>query len=109
MKKKIEGLGSKAVSRFFEEEPQEQTPQPEATPRKSAAGRPQTIKREIEKSSQEGLPENWTRYTVIIREDLLERLKDYAWTDRRTLKEIINEMVEGYLSDKEIMERDGKQ
>ncbi len=104
MKKKIEGLGSKAVSRFFEEEPQEQA-QPEVTARKSPAGRPQKIKREIEKSSQEGLPENWTRATFIVREDLLERLKDYAWTDRRSLKEIVNEMLEQYLADKEIIER----
>ncbi|MBM7650537.1 hypothetical protein JOC78_003534 [Bacillus ectoiniformans] len=81
---------------------------PQQAIRKSAAGRPRKIKREIEKSSQEGLPVNWTRYTVILREDLLEKLKDYAWTDRRTMKDIMNEMVEGYLADKEIMERDDK-
>lgn len=104
MKKKIEGLGSKAVSRFFEEEPQEQA-QPEVVARKSPAGRPQKIKREIERSSQEGLPHNWTRYTVIVREDLLERLKDYSWTDRRSIKDIVNEMLEDYLADKEVIER----
>lgn len=76
--------------------------------RKNAAGRPATIKREIDKSSQEGLPENWTRATFIVREDLLGKLKDYAYTDRRTLKEIINEMIADYLKDKYIIERGNK-
>lgn len=78
------------------------------TMRKSAAGRPRTLNREIDKTSQEGLQENWTRYTVILREDLLEKLKDYAWTDRRSIKEVVNEMVEEYLSDKKILERKKK-
>lgn len=107
MKKKIEGLGSKAVSRFFEEEPQEQA-QPEVTARKSPAGRPQKIKREIEKSSQEGLPVNWTRATFIVREDLLEKLKDLAYTERRSIKEVINEAIEQFIDGKEIIERGDK-
>ena len=82
-----------------EEQPLEQIITP------SRLGRPQTIKREYEKSSQEGLPENWTRATFILREDLLKKLKDYAYTDRRTLKEIVSEMVESYLKDKETIER----
>lgn len=77
--------------------------------RKNAAGRPQTLKRDYEKSSQEGLPENWTRATFIVREDLLEKMKDLAYTDRRTLKEIINEMMEQYLEGKEIIERGNKE
>ena len=62
-------------------------------------------RRVIEKTSQENLPENWTRATFIIREDRLEKLKNYAYTDRRTLKEIVNEMLDEYLADKEIIER----
>lgn len=68
-------------------------------------GRPRTNFRQLEKTSQENLPENWTRATFIIREDRLKRLKDYAYTDRRTLKEIVNEMLDQYLADKEIIER----
>lgn len=68
-------------------------------------GRPKTIKRKYEKSSQEGLPEEWTRATFIIREDLLEKLKDYAWTERKTLKDTVNLILEEYLEDKEIIER----
>lgn len=82
--------------------------QEELNIRKSNAGRPATIKREITKSSQEGLQENWTRATFIVREDLLDKLKDYAYTDRRTLKEVINEMIEDYLKDKDIIERSNK-
>lgn len=70
---------------------------------KDIAGKP--ARRVIEKTSQENLPENWTRATFIIREDRLEKLKDYAYTDRRTLKEIVNEMLDEYLADKEIIER----
>jgi len=67
---------------------------------KKKIGRPSTIKREIEKSSQEGLQENWTRATFIVREDLLNKLKKYAHTGNRTLKEIVNEMLDDYLKDK---------
>lgn len=72
---------------------------------KKPIGRPATIDREITKTSQIGLNENWTRYTVIVREDLLEKLKDHAWTERKTMKTIVNNMIEDYLADKEILER----
>ena len=68
-------------------------------------GRPRTIKRDYDKSSQEGLPEQWTRATFIVREDLLKNLKDYAYTERKTIKEVVNEMIEDYLKDKDIIER----
>lgn len=68
-------------------------------------GRPKTIKREITKSSQEGLQENWTRATFIVREDLLEKLKDLAYTNRTTIKEEINIALEEYLKDKKVIER----
>lgn len=83
------------------DEPKEEQPKAEVTVRKSPAGRPRTIKREVEKSSQEGLPVNWTRYTVIVREDLLDRLKDYAWSEERSMKDVVNEMIEVYLTNKE--------
>lgn len=87
------------------EDHQEQQQEETISVRKSNAGRPSTIKREIEKSSQEGLPENWTRATFIVKEDLLKKLKDYSYTDRRSLKEIVNEMITEYLQDKDIIER----
>lgn len=101
-KKKIEGLGSQAVSKFFE--------QPEGLPEveRTKVGRPRTIYREYEKSSQEGLQDNYTRATFIVREDLLKKLKDYAYTERKTLKDTVNEMIAQYLDGKEIIERDDK-
>lgn len=108
-KKKIEGLGSQAVSKFFEEPITEQEPHEEQRGSyRSPAGRPQTIKREYEKSSQEGLPVNWTRATFIVREDLLEKLKDLAYTERRSIKEVINEAIEQFIDGKEIIERGDK-
>lgn len=104
MSKKNTDVNLKGILNSLEQE----TPQETINIRKSKAGRPSTIKREITKSSQEGLPVNWTRATFIVREDLLDKLKDYAYTDRRTLKEIINEMIEDYLQDKEIIERSNK-
>lgn len=64
---------------------------------KKGPGRPKTINREYTKSSQEGLQENWTRATFIVREDLLEKLKDLAYTNRTTIKEEINGALEEYL------------
>lgn len=67
-------------------------------------GRPRTIEREITKSSQQGLQENWTRATFIVREDLLKGLKDLAYTNRTTYKDEINNALKEYLDGKEIME-----
>lgn len=78
-----------------------QEPEQMETIKASKTGRPRTIRREYEKSSQENLPENWTRATFIVREDRLKRLKDYAYNDRRSLKDIVNEMIEQYLAQKE--------
>ncbi len=75
---------------------------------RSNMGRPRTIYREYEKSSQEGLQDNFTRATFIVREDLLKKLKDYAYTERKTLKDTVNEMIAQYLDGKEIIERDDK-
>ncbi len=101
-KKKIEGLGDQAVSKFFE--------QPEGLPevKKTKVGRPRTVYREYEKSSQEGLREGYTRATFIVREDLLKKLKDYAYTERETLKDVVNKMIAQFLDGKEIIERRDK-
>jgi hypothetical protein len=60
--------------------------QPETTKR----GRPQTVFKEITKSSQEGTKENETRATFIVNEELLEKLKAIAYWDRKLIKEVIN-------------------
>lgn len=106
-KKRVEGLGSRAIDKFFTQ-PEEQEQPLEETP-KAKIGRPRTIYREYEKSSQEGLQENFTRATFIVREDLLKKLKDYAYTERATLKDTVNEMLEQFLDGKEIIERKDRQ
>ncbi|OQC00073.1 MAG: hypothetical protein BWX78_01439 [Firmicutes bacterium ADurb.Bin099] len=72
---------------------------------KRKPGRPITITRTMTKSSQEGLPEGWTRASFIIQETVLEKLKDYAYTDRRQIKEVVTEALENYLKNKKIINR----
>ena len=72
------------------------------TPRR---GRPRSNFREVTKSSQEGLPEDWTRATFIVRESLLEDLKDYAYTRRVTIRDVLDEALSGYLKGKELLRR----
>jgi len=104
-KKKIEGLGDQAVSKFFEQPAQEEKP---LEVPKSNVGRPKTIYREYEKSSQEGLREGYTRATFIVREDLLKKLKDYAYTEREKIKDVVNKMLAEFLEGKEVIEREDK-
>jgi hypothetical protein len=106
-KKKIDGLGSQAVDKFFEQPAAEQEQGLPEVP-KSNTGRPRTIYREYEKSSQEGLRDGFTRATFIVREDLLKKLKDYAYTERETLKDVVNKMIAQFLDGKEIIEREDK-
>lgn len=56
-------------------------------------------------SVKQGLPEGWTRATFIVRQDLLEKLKDHAWTERMTLKDAVEQMMTDYLSDKDPLKR----
>lgn len=63
--------------------------------------------REYEKTSQEGLRDGYTRATFIVREDLLKKLKDYAYTERETLKDVVNKMLAEFLESKEVIEKVG--
>jgi len=92
---------------WINQEPEREEEKPLEVPRNNM-GRPRTIYREYEKSSQEGLQDNYTRATFIVREDLLKMLKDCAYTERRSLKDMVNEMLEIYLDGKEIIERGDK-
>ena len=68
-------------------------------------GRPRTNFREITKASQEGLPENWTRATFIVREELLDNLKDYAYTQRLTIRDVMDQALTQYLRGKQVLRR----
>lgn len=52
-------------------------------------------------SVQDGLTEEWTRATFIVRRDLLDKLKDYAYTERVTLKEALENALDNFLKDKD--------
>ena len=91
--------------------PAEQNEQPEqpAKPRKSAkksakkpsgsrGGKtttPAASAKPAPQQMQESSPdaEAYTRATFIVRRDLLRLLKDYAYTERREIKEVINEIL----------------
>ena len=70
-------------------------------------GRPRTAnlirKSEGGTSAQDGLPAEYTRFTVIGRIDLIHKLKNYAYTKRLPLRRAFDEVMEqffaGYESD----------
>ena len=68
---------------------------------KKRRGRPQkdTVVHGV--STQEGLTADYTRATFIVRLDLLEKLKNYAYTERLTMKEAINRILENFLDKEE--------
>lgn len=67
---------------------------PVETKQKNGPGRPKTNTREITKSSQEGTKEGETRATFIINETILEKVKDLAYWERVTIKEVVNTALE---------------
>ncbi len=44
-------------------------------------------------SVQEGLTEEYTRATFILKVELVEKIKDYAYTERLTMKEAANKLL----------------
>lgn len=52
-------------------------------------------------AAQEGLPEDWQRATFIVRVTHLEKLKDYAYTERLSLKDALDEALDQFLEDKD--------
>ncbi len=67
---------------------------------KTKVGRPITQFKEITKSSQQGTKENETRATFIVKEELLEKIKNIAYWDRVLIKDVINKALEEYIKTK---------
>lgn len=63
-------------------------------------GRPPKANLVRTKGVQAGLPEDWTRATFIVKVSQLEKLKDYAYTERLTLKEALETALDEFLKDK---------
>jgi hypothetical protein len=96
-----------ASSKFFTSY-QEQTKPEEVNQipvEKKRPGRPKSKDLVRDNSAQRGLQKDYTRQTFIVRVDLLNKLKDYAYTERKNIKDILNDMIEGYLKDKHIIKR----
>ena len=55
--------------------------------------------------SQDKKSAKWTRTTVLIREDHLEKIKLLSWWENKSIKDIFDSMVEEYLSSKVQLDR----
>ena len=51
----------------------------------------------LNKTSQQGLKDGWTRATFILRKDYLDKLKALAYWERKKIKEVIDEALRLYL------------
>jgi hypothetical protein len=54
----------------------------------------------VEKKKAKKRADKWTRTTVLIRDDHLEKFKILAWWEKSTVKDLFDEMIEMYLSSK---------
>ena len=66
---------------------------------KRKPGRPRQDDLVRDNSSQEGLPADYTRFSVICKTENVKNLKDYAYTKRITLKESFDEIIEKFFQD----------
>ena len=72
-----------------------QTETPEEPKKK--LGRPLNERIVRDNTVQEGLTADYTRATFIVEVELLEKLKDHAYTERLSLKDLINKILREYL------------
>ncbi len=47
----------------------------------------------------------WSRTTVVLREEYLQKLKILTWWEKSTLKDLFDEMIREYLSSKTHLDR----
>ncbi len=66
---------------------------------KKKVGRPISIKRTITSTTQEGLPEGWTRATFIVREEYLDKIRALALGEKK-IKDIVDEALSDFLKDR---------
>ncbi len=67
------------------------------TPETPKIGRPRNEKIVRDNPVQEGLTAEYTRATFIVEVELLDKLKDHAYTERLSLKDLINKILKEYL------------
>lgn len=67
------------------------------------ADEPETARQEENPTRKKRAQSNeYIRYTLIAREDLIEQLKAYAMTEGKTVKEVMEDVLTQYLQDKKI-------
>lgn len=54
----------------------------------------------IKQANADPTLDDYTRMTFIVKKELLEKLRDYAYTERIDLKEAINRSLDSFLKDK---------
>lgn len=83
------------------------TPEPAAEPKKKSRAKkkpaaqtekPKPVPAAPQKTAAVTDPDEYTRATFIVRRDLLKALKDYAYTERREIKDVINEILDQALT-----------
>ena len=67
---------------------------------KKKRGRPKVNTRETTKTSQAGIKEGETRATFILNENQLEAIKAIAYWDRVSIKDVLFQAIEDYLTKK---------
>ena len=67
------------------------------TPERPKRGRPKTSTKVITKSSQEGTKDGETRATFLVKEELLENLKQIAYWDRVLIKQVLDRALQDYV------------
>jgi hypothetical protein len=60
-------------------------------------------------SSKAGLQEGWTRGTFIMRETTLETIRNYAYWERRDIKDVVEEVFRSFFKGRDVQPRPGKQ
>ena len=70
------------------------------TPEGVKMGRPRNERIVRDNPAQEGLTADFTRATFIVEVELLETLKDYAYTERLSIKDVINEALRDFVDNK---------
>lgn len=65
---------------------------------KKTSGRPRKNNLVRDNSVQAGLSEDYTRATFILKVQTLEDLKNYAFTERKSLKDALDEIISDYLT-----------
>ena len=85
---------------FAAQEPDQPEKQEKTKKGGKAAPAEKPVKTEKKTAAKpEPIPDEYIRATFIVRKDLLSRLKDYAYTDRREIKAVINEILEKSLNE----------